>query len=40
MGTVSDIQPQIAIENNQRKQDFRRQEILNKLRYVEIIVED
>ena len=40
VGQMMDIQPEIAVENNERKKELRKQEILNKLRYVEIKVAD
>lgn len=34
LGQALDVQPQIAIENNERKNEYRKQEILNRLKYV------
>lgn len=34
------MKPQIAIEDNEQKSKYRKQEVLNKLKYVEIKVGD
>ena len=40
VGVAAEIKPEIPVENMEKKKELKKQEMLNKLKYVEVIVAD